>query len=252
MSLPLQIALNSIASEAFRDQADRDYVLARAAWRLRLRDQFLWSAQQAIEKYLKGILLFDGQSARYISGSGSGKHRKEYGHSLTALSAAVQALSGYHIEHPAWWQDYIERLEYFGQNRYLTRNARTRFNSLDTTDEAVWSVRRYCQHMRFDIKRPDGSLMNMLKAYMNTVNDGSYRKAPHRLTLIGGQLEKWAETPSEPARATLIWNNRFFGKRPRRKPQYATWSSSVNAPISRDWAREPTLRAQLAEYFRFD
>lgn len=66
MTLPLTIALSTIAREAFRDQADRDYALARAAWRLRLRDQFLWSAQQTIEKLLKGTLLFDGRSARYL------------------------------------------------------------------------------------------------------------------------------------------------------------------------------------------
>ena len=110
MGIPLRVALNSIASEAFRDQADRDYVHARGAWRLRLRDQFLWSPQQAIEKYLKGILLFDGQSARYISASSN--KRKEYGHSLTALSAAVDKLPGYLTTHPSWWQDFIDRLEH--------------------------------------------------------------------------------------------------------------------------------------------
>lgn len=250
MGLPLRIALNSIASEAFRDQADRDYVLARAAWRLRLRDQFLWSAQQAIEKYLKGILLFDGRSARYIPGSGTGKKRKEYRHSLTALSASVDALPGYQIAHPPWWQEYIERLEYFGQNRYVTRNARTRFNALDSLDEAVWSVRRYCQHMRFDHKHIAAD--SMLTAYMNTANDPSYKKNPHRLTLIGGQLEKWIADRSDPARASLIWNNRFFGRRPKGNPEYVMWSSFVNAPVHRDWAQEPTLRTQLAEYFRFD
>lgn len=250
MSLPLRIALNSIASEAFRDQADRDYVLARSAWRLRLRDQFLWSAQQAIEKYLKGVLLFDGRSARYIPASGTARKRKEYSHSLVALSTSVDAIPGYQVTHPAWWQDYIERLEYYGQNRYLTRNARTRYNSLDLLDEAVWSVRRYCQHMRFALK--EVSADNMLMAYMNTVNNPGYKKAPHRLTLIGGQLEKWIENRSDPARATLIWNNRFFGQRPKRNPAYVMWSSFVNAPVHREWAQDPSLRAQLTEYFRFD
>lgn len=250
MAIPLRVALNSIASEAFRDQADRDYVLARSAWRLRLRDQFLWSAQQAIEKYLKGILLFDGQSARYIPGSGTGKRRKQYGHSLTALSASVDVLPGYQIVHPAWWQGYIERLEYYGQNRYLTRNAQTRYNALDSLDEAVWSVRRYCQHMRVAIKHVDED--TMLRAYMNTVNDAALRKAPHRYTLIGGQLEKWVANRSDPARAALIWNNRFFGARTKRNPSYVMWSSFVNAPVRRDWAQDPTLREQLAEYFLFD
>lgn len=251
MPLPLRVALNSIASEAFRDQADRDYVLARAAWKLRLRDQFLWSAQQAIEKYLKGVLLFDGQSARYIPSSG--KRRREYGHSLTALSAAVDALPGYQTTHPSSWQNFIDRLEHMGQNRYLTRNARTNYDSLDTLDEAVWSVRRYCQHMRFTMKRTNGGVMEMLPAYMQTVNHPSYQKHPHQFRLIGGQLEKWIAGPrDEPARSILIWNNRFFGSRARHNLRYGTWSSFVNSPVQRAWAQDPILRAELAEYFRFD
>ena len=80
LTVELQIVLNTFASDVFRRQADFDYVAARANYKMQLRQQFLWSAQQSIEKYLKAILLFNGKSARYPAGS-----RKEFGHKLTAL-----------------------------------------------------------------------------------------------------------------------------------------------------------------------
>lgn len=251
MAISLQTALYTIARESCRDQADHDYVHARSAWRLMLRDQFLWSSQQAIEKYLKGVLLFNGQSARYVNRIG--KNEKEFGHSLTKLSAAVDALPGFATAHPPWWQDFIERLEYLGQNRYLTRNTRTRFDALEMTDEAVWSVRRYCQRMRFSMKHPDGTVMDTLPEYMQTVNHPVHQARPTGYRIIGGQLERWLAAPrATPARQALIWNNRFFGGRARRTLRYARWSSFANAPVRRDWASDPSLRAELLKYFKFD
>ena len=51
--------INSFASQSFRDQAERDYIAARQACRAELMPQFLWASHQAIEKYLKGILLYN-------------------------------------------------------------------------------------------------------------------------------------------------------------------------------------------------
>ncbi|MDP3612625.1 MAG: HEPN domain-containing protein, partial [Rubrivivax sp.] len=55
--------INSFATQSFRDQADRDYIAARLACRYELMPQFLWSSQQAIEKYLKAILLYNRVAA---------------------------------------------------------------------------------------------------------------------------------------------------------------------------------------------
>jgi hypothetical protein len=51
--MELQVILNTFASDVFRKQADYDYIAARANYRMRLRQQFLWSAHQSVEKYLK-------------------------------------------------------------------------------------------------------------------------------------------------------------------------------------------------------
>jgi hypothetical protein len=65
--MEMQVILNTFASDVFRKQADYDYIAARANYRMRLRQQFLWSAHQAVEKYLKATLLFNGKSARFYT-----------------------------------------------------------------------------------------------------------------------------------------------------------------------------------------
>src|SRR4029077_20656965 len=63
--MTLRIALLTLATEIFREQADQDYVVARACYRMNLREQFLWASLQACEKFLKAILLFNEKSARF-------------------------------------------------------------------------------------------------------------------------------------------------------------------------------------------
>lgn len=58
--------INSFATQSFRDQADRDYIVSRLACRYELFPQFLWSAHQAIEKYLKAILVYNRVKAKNV------------------------------------------------------------------------------------------------------------------------------------------------------------------------------------------
>ena len=44
----------------FRDAADEDFLFARIAARRAMHHQFAWSSQQAIEKYLKTVVLING------------------------------------------------------------------------------------------------------------------------------------------------------------------------------------------------
>jgi hypothetical protein len=55
----LDALLDDFGIRCFRDQADGDYICARTASRARLVSQFLWASQQAVEKYLKCILLLN-------------------------------------------------------------------------------------------------------------------------------------------------------------------------------------------------
>jgi hypothetical protein len=53
------VLLNDFAIRSFRDIADADYIAARMTYRASLITQHLWASQQAIEKYLKCILLLN-------------------------------------------------------------------------------------------------------------------------------------------------------------------------------------------------
>jgi hypothetical protein len=58
--------INDYAFRAFRDIADKDYITARMAEHAELMHQFLWCSQQAVEKYLKCILLLNRIPARDV------------------------------------------------------------------------------------------------------------------------------------------------------------------------------------------
>src|SRR5215469_4201744 len=70
--------LNGFALRSLRDVADGDYIAARLAYRADLQLQGFWASQQALEKYLKAILLF-----RRIP-------NVRRGHSLRNLLAALE------------------------------------------------------------------------------------------------------------------------------------------------------------------
>ena len=57
-NLPTRNLIKSL----YTDAADEDYSVARFSFRLGLGNQFGWSAQQAIEKYIKGALLLNGMN----------------------------------------------------------------------------------------------------------------------------------------------------------------------------------------------
>ena len=66
MALSLDVLLYDFAVRSFRDVADGDYIAARLASRAALVTQFLWASQQAVEKYLKCILLMNRVPAKNL------------------------------------------------------------------------------------------------------------------------------------------------------------------------------------------
>ena len=59
--------VNDLATRSFRNVADQDYIAARLCFRGALMVQFSWMAHQTIEKYLKAILIYNGQSSKGLS-----------------------------------------------------------------------------------------------------------------------------------------------------------------------------------------
>lgn len=232
----LQIILNTFATDIFRRQADCDYIAARANYRMRLRQQFLWSAQQAVEKYLKAILLFNGKSARYYTPAGATKKRS-FSHDLDALLQEVRNISIFKIDINPEDERFLSYLSYQGgDNRYISTTAYNTRDAIHRLDRLVWNIRRYCQYF------PDRgfgcreAVPGMQEAFAKLIADPSTKKTPHSFVLPAGELEKVIKrSPEDPARKALVWANLWYGKKKRYRVAYDSFSSSEIPPTEREW-----------------
>ena len=227
----LQVILNTFASDIFRKQADLDYVTARSNFRMQLRQQFLWSAQQAIEKYLKAILLYNGKSARFTSGK-----KYEFGHDLNALLDEVKLISIFSFTLDLDHERFIKYLTEQGPNRYISTTAYNTGDVLRQLDEVVWHVRRYCQYM------PDRGIgfssvvPGMREAHIRSALNPDHKRRPHSFTVFAGELEKIVKRPpTDPARRALVWANLYYGSKRKTRVNYRTFSSSEVPPQERNW-----------------
>lgn len=248
--MELQVILNTFATDIFRKQADYDYISARMNYRMRLRQQFLWSAQQAVEKYLKAILLYNGKSARYIPTDSSKK--KEFGHNLIALNDEVCKLTFLKYKLPDWAPSYMEYLkELGGFNRYLTYVSYNTPDAILKLDELIWNIRRYCQYI------PDRGLGCTLevpgikRAVINSLNDPAYRKKPTTFKLFNGELERILKrNHKDPARKALVWANLFYGRKNRKVVKFRPMSSSEIPLQHRDWFNNEEIKKMISDYIK--
>ena len=249
--MDLQTILNTFATDVFRKQADYDYISARMNYRMQLRQQFLWSAQQAIEKYLKAILLYNGKSARYYIIEGS-ERKKEFGHNLVMLNQEVSNIEYLRFELPAWAPSYFEYLaELGGFNRYLSKASHNHPDSMHKLDEVVWNVRRYCQYIPTRGIGCRQEITGMKEAVVNDLNNSTYKSKPITFKLFNGDLEKILDRPhKDPARKALIWANLFYGKKNRNRVTFRPMSSSEIPPQHRDWFENETNREVISEYIK--
>jgi HEPN domain-containing protein len=134
--------INDFAIRAFRDMADRDYLAARLACRADLMPQFLWSAQQAIEKYLKCILLLNRIPAQKVR------------HDIKRALELTKKLT-FKIELSERSQKFIDHVAKYGEYRYLDVSTFVVGHVLVSLDLAVWELRRYCQVLNVFGKKTD-------------------------------------------------------------------------------------------------
>ena len=239
-----------VFAETLRNQADADYIASRAAWRLQLREQFLWSALQAIEKHLKAILLFNERSARWEN-LPPPKNHKEYGHDLKRLFAAVQCTDRLILELPNWIDDFISAIDNFGENRYLTKSTYSLPEWLFRLDETVWSIRRYAQSFNFHVTNSEGYSKDLRPMLLEAANNSLHRKTPSQYKPFDGFLEAvLSRSPQDQARKSLVWNNQFFGSRIRRKLKYQAWTSSTTPPQERDWFKQGNWQEEIKDYIK--
>jgi HEPN domain-containing protein len=103
--------LNDFAYRCFRDIADQDYIAARLAYHHYLPEPSLWQSQQAIEKYLKCILLLHRIPATKVF------------HNLAEALTLTQQITDPAINLTSATNDFISHIDVYGTDRYLTNSS---------------------------------------------------------------------------------------------------------------------------------
>jgi len=197
----LERFVNSFGTQSFRDQADRDYVAARLACRYELFPQFLWASHQAIEKYLKAILLYNRVKATQV------------GHDL-ALALSLTENLPFKIELSSRSRKFIAHLAEVGEFRYIDIPFYVNGHILIDLDLTVWEIRRYCQvlNIYWEVLPPEEQML--LDAKWAELS-ASKTKPRHEFRLQDGLLEKFLDDKKHPSRSALLWHNPCFGVRKR-------------------------------------
>ena len=207
--------VNSFGTQSFRDQADRDYVAARLACRYELFPQFLWASHQAIEKYLKAILLYNRVKASKV------------GHDL-ALALSLAETLPFKIELSSRSRKFIAHLAEVGEFRYIDIPFHVYGHILIDLDLTVWEVRRYCQVLNVFGKVLPLEEQKLLDAAWSDLA-GSKTEPRHKFRLQNGLLEKIMAEKKHPSRSALLWHNPCFGIRKRTTIRAKSHLSGQNA-----------------------
>lgn len=185
--------------KSFRDGGDKDYLAARLLNRNQFWQASSWSALQAIEKYLKTILLLSFTST------------KEYRHDLVKLKRAVERLPQLSFDLPSDCANYLEELNIQGINRYLDYPLSYQGDELFKLDRCVWHIRRYCQDFYLlpgDEQRAPQKSQELI-AEIPKAATAETIKSFH---IPYGYLEGLLSGRNKELRSVLVWKNFYFGK----------------------------------------
>jgi HEPN domain-containing protein len=185
-----------------RDTADQDYLLGRVAIRRELDTQFLWLSQQAVEKYLKLLLVFNGESALKIT------------HDLEVLFERVLEVPDIPFAFPAVVADVATYLN-LRANRYAERSYAVSLRRLCDLDEAVWHLRRFCANVRGNREKRLQLSEEQIRADIARRASVEFSERPEAFWLTNGYLEKIRRNLTSPLRRDLLWKNRCY--RPSRR-----------------------------------
>ena len=228
--MDIEKLLNNFATRSFRDTADCDYIAARLSHRANLLEQFHWQSLQAIEKYLKAILLYNRIKAKNIK------------HSLSKALGKAELLP-FELNLTEIALEFIEHIDSFGRFRYLEASYFVRGPKLVELDKTIWEIRRYCKVLDYSKTLDDGTEQRMLPIEIERIRRATDAH-PMEFELQGGLLEEILENKNNPARAPLIWQNGFFGKSRRRTVEARSNFSMKNSPLTLN----PQLLGAVKEY----
>lgn len=209
--------VNDFAYRSFRDIADGDYIAARTAYFARLVPQFLWSSQQAIEKYLKCALLLNRVPARKVK------------HDLVAALKLLAGQKRFELKLSDVSLQFIDYIDTYGRHRYFESSYYIRGPAVVHLDYCISEVRRYAQSIDYEIEDDAGARFSVLPDRIAAIRRAEKDKS--WLQLDGGLLEKLLGDGTHPARAALLRQNLFFSSRKRKNVNVAAQLSASNAPL---------------------
>lgn len=220
--------LNDVAIRCFREQADRDYIIARLSYRREFYCQYHWNGLQAIEKYIKAILLFNRIPSIGMS------------HSLSKGLELLQKVSFVSFQDRT--KQIIQYFDAFGCNRYLTYSYAEMDYYLGHFDFAIWDIRKYCRPL--DIKysrKPLEKIQQQLVAIAN-----SSMLDVKSVYIEGGLLENILQNKHHPARKDLTWQNPCFFLKNRKTVKQKEVLAMVNSPLT----LHPEYLDELMQYIQ--
>lgn len=186
--------LNVFALRCFRDVADGDYIAARMAYRAEILPQAYWATQQALEKYLKAILLLQRIPQTNPT------------HTLDLL--LQKAEKQFPLKLMKGTREFIALIEAWDVDRYFIYPYGSNGGEIIEPDRAVWDIRRYC----VSYHQGSSSKQRHQKELDLTHIENAVNHPPQRYrSLSPGFLDKVLREKTNSARPALIWNNMFFG-----------------------------------------
>lgn len=222
--------INQFAIRCFRDTGDADYIAARLAKRSRLAGPFLWSAEQAVEKYLKCILMLNRRKTN------------DLGHKIGAALDQINTTLPFAIVLKKAEQKVFDHLAEWNADRYLIASFTVFDIEVLQLDMLVWKLRQYCQPLDVvhcaDTPSEKVLLDNISRV---EVNLNGPAKAGH---LPDGVLEKILADKKHPAHGALVWKNLRYSLITRNRVGFAKGFQGVNAPL---WLN-PELADEAAKW----
>jgi len=207
-SITKNALINDFINRSFRDIADRDYVCARLCHRYGLYTQFYWAALQAIEKYLKAILLYNRRSAKKI------------GHNITKAYDRILDINDIKFKFPNM-RKYLKHIEEQGQNRYFEYPSYVYGRELLYLDKTVWHIRQYCFYIRQVV--PDGGkLIDKFPCNISKIEENIKRGPSRKSFAFWGTLENILSDKKSKLRRHLVWKNLYFGSYRKKAIRYSS------------------------------
>jgi HEPN domain-containing protein len=225
-----ELLLNDFAIRSFRDTGDQDYVAARLAFRARLFPQFLWSALQALEKYLKCILVLN-------------RIKANRGHDLASILTTFAQAQPFELRLTPSTQKFFEFLDAYGRHRYFESSWYVEGDEIIKLDRAVWEIRRYARVMSYELHNSRGNSKNLLTVEIQA-NVDAEKYHPQKFCISGGFLETVLDKHDHPCRAGLVWQNVFFGRSHRKAIRLPNGVQAANSPLT----LHPELLEEVLKY----